>query len=287
MAVASGSPPAGPGGRRGRGRRAARPGRGPAPTGCTARRRRARTRWSCTSTAAAGCSATWTPTTRCAATSACASDAVIVSVNYRHAPEDRFPAAADDAFAALQWIGRPRRRAGRHPRPARRRRAGAPAATSRRSPASGPATPAGRAIAGQLLLTPVTDSDMTRPSYVENGDGYVLTTAADALVLGLLRRPGRPRRPARRPAAAATWTGCRRPCVVTAEFDPLRDEGLAYADALEAAGAAGPPRPRPRAHAHVADDGRRGHLRGSGAGRDRRGTEGFLPQPDQSGNHQH
>src|SRR5690606_5925709 len=32
-------------------------------------------------------------------------DAIVVSVNYRHAPEDRFPAAADDAFAALQWVG--------------------------------------------------------------------------------------------------------------------------------------------------------------------------------------
>ena len=64
----------------------------------------ARTRSSCTSTAAAGCSAASTPTTRCAATCACARTRSSSRSNYRHAPEARFPAAVDDAFAAVQWV---------------------------------------------------------------------------------------------------------------------------------------------------------------------------------------
>ena len=47
------------------------------------------------------------------------SDAIIVSVNYRHAPEDRFPAAADDGFAAVQWIAGNAERARRRARPPR------------------------------------------------------------------------------------------------------------------------------------------------------------------------
>jgi acetyl esterase/lipase len=74
-------------------------------------------------------------------------------------------------------------------------------------------------------------------------------------------------------------------CVVTADFDPLRDDGLAYADALEAAGTA-VRCVRARGHTHtsvtmvgVVISG--APVRGSGPGRDGRGTQGFLPGPDQ------
>ena len=89
--------------------------------------------------------------------------------------------------------------------PRRRPRAGSPAswrwpggaraATSPPSPASWPATPAAPRSSGQLLVTPVTDCDMSRPSYSENGDGLRPDRPTDALVLGLLRRPGRAQRP--------------------------------------------------------------------------------------------
>ncbi len=74
--------------------------------------------------------------------------------------------------------------------------AGAPERTSQQWLRSDARDEGGPEITGQLLLTPVTDCDMTRPSYAENADGYILTTALMALVLGPLRRPGRAHRSA-------------------------------------------------------------------------------------------
>ena len=74
------------------------------------------------------------------------SGAMVVSVNYRHAPEDRFPAAAQDAFAAVRWVDATRTSPAWAASPASLpSRAGAPEATSRPSHARRPATPAGRA----------------------------------------------------------------------------------------------------------------------------------------------
>ena len=156
---------------------------------------RARTRSSSTSTAAAGCSAARTPTTRSAATCACAPTRSSCRSNYRHAPEARFPAAVDDAFAALQWIAAnaagPRRRA----RAGWRCAAGAPAATSPPSSASWRATPAAPQIAGQVLLTPVTDCDLDARLVRRERRRLRPHHRADAVVLGPLRRPGRSGRP--------------------------------------------------------------------------------------------
>ena len=76
---------------------------------------------------------------------------------------------------------------------------------------------------------------MTRPSYDGERRRVRPHHRADALVLGPLRRPGRPRRPAAAPLRG-NLDGLPPACIVTADFDPLRDEGVAYADALEAAG---------------------------------------------------
>ena len=117
------------------------------------------------------------------------SDTVIVSVNYRHAPEAPFPAAADDAFAAVQWIAAHTVALGGTA--GQLAVAGWSAGGNMAAVACQLARDAGGpVILGQLLVTPVTDYDMTRASYLENAEGYVLTASTDALVLGLLRPAG-------------------------------------------------------------------------------------------------
>jgi len=162
-------------------------------------------------------------------------DALIVSVNYRHAPEARFPAAADDGLAAVRWIAAHGEELGGRAGPlvvAGWSAGGNIAAVTcqRARDAGGPA------IAGQLLLTPVTDCDMTRPSYVENAEGYVLTTSLMKWFWDYYAEPAARTDPKASPLRAKDLSKLPPAFVVTCEFDPLRDEGVAYAQALTAAG---------------------------------------------------
>ena len=163
------------------------------------------------------------------------SDAVVVSVDYRHAPEHRFPAAADDAFAALHWVDLHDTELGGIP--GQLVVAGwsaganlAAVAAQRARDESGPD------LAGQLLLTPVTDSDLSRPSYTENADGYVLTKPLMDWFWDHYCDPADRTDPRVAPLRAADLSGLPPAYIVTCEFDPLRDEGNAYAAALAAAG---------------------------------------------------
>jgi acetyl esterase/lipase len=156
------------------------------------------------------------------------SGAVVVSVNYRHAPEVRFPAAALDAFAAVQWADANALELGGIP--GQLAVAGWSAGANVAAVACQLARDAGGPhITGQLLICPAVDSDLTRPSYEENGDGYILTTALMRWFWDHYADPadrGDPR------------------------AVPLRDEGVAYARALEAAGV--PVRlTRARGHTHT------------------------------------
>jgi cation diffusion facilitator CzcD-associated flavoprotein CzcO/acetyl esterase/lipase len=163
------------------------------------------------------------------------SESIIVSVDYRHAPEDRFPAAPDDAVAAVNWIGAHLVELGGIP--GSMAVAGWSAGGNLAAIVSQVARDAGGPdITGQLLLTPVTDYDPTRPSFAENSEGYVLTTPLMEWFWDHYADPAHRRDPRAAPLRAADLSGLPPAVVVTADFDPLRDEGVAYAEALRAAG---------------------------------------------------
>ena len=162
------------------------------------------------------------------------SGCIIISVNYRHAPEARFPAAADDAFAAVRWIEANTVALGgiQEELAVAGWSAGgnvAAVACQLARDAGGPP------IRGQLLITPVTDSDMSRGSYGENADGYVLTTPLMEWFWDYYADPAERTDPKAAPLRG-DLSNLPPAFIVTAEFDPLRDEGAAYAEALAAAG---------------------------------------------------
>jgi len=162
-------------------------------------------------------------------------DAIVVSVDYRHAPEARFPAAIDDGFAAVAWIASHAESLGGVP--GQLAVAGWSAGGNIAAVVCQLARDAGGPpIAGQVLITPVTDCDFTRASYVENADGYLLTAGMMRWFWDHYADAAERRSPQASPLRAESLAGLPPALVVTAEFDPLRDEGIAYADALRAAG---------------------------------------------------
>ena len=163
------------------------------------------------------------------------SEAVIVSVDYRHGPEARFPAAADDAFAAVCWIADHAEDLGGVP--GHLAVAGWSAGANLAAVVCQLARDAGGpVIDGQLLLTPVTDGGREWPSYEENGEGYVLTASLMRWFWGHYADASDRLDPKASPLRAATLAGLPPAMVVTCQFDPLRDEGNAYAAALADAG---------------------------------------------------
>ncbi len=162
---------------------------------------------------------------------------VVVSVDYRLAPEAKFPAAPDDCLAATRWAAANAAALGADP--GRILVAGdsaggnLAAVTALRIRDEG-----GPALLGQLLIYPVTDYyDSGSPSMIENAEGYGLTRAGMIWFWNhYLPAPEDGANPHASPLRARNLSGLPPALVVTAELDPLRDEGEAYAERLRQAG---------------------------------------------------
>jgi acetyl esterase len=165
-----------------------------------------------------------------------AAGVAVVSVDYRLGPEHRFPAAVDDCVAATRWLQREGASLGLDP--TRLAVGGDSAGGNLAAVVALVLRDAGDpAPAFQLLVYPATDMRAVAPSHTVNGQGYLLTADSVAWYRGHYI------------ADAAQWSDWRASpllaadlsrlppaLVLTAGFDPLRDEGRQYADALSVAG---------------------------------------------------
>lgn len=163
-------------------------------------------------------------------------DCVVVSVDYRRAPEAPFPAAVDDAVAAVKWVASHAAELGGD---------ATRIAVAGDSAGGNLATVAARALRDtaaaprhQLLLYPVTDCRCDSASYRDFAEGYYLSAAMmHWFVRQYLPEATLVDDPRASPLRAPDLAGGPGATIITAEYDPLRDEGEAYARALQAAGA--------------------------------------------------
>ncbi|MEM9731573.1 MAG: alpha/beta hydrolase [Myxococcota bacterium] len=161
---------------------------------------------------------------------------IVVSIDYRLAPEHPYPAAVEDAYAAAEWLSAEAMKVG---------------STNARVAVGGDSAGgnlaavvalmardrAGPSFSSQVLVYPAVDHDLGRPSVMENAEGYLLSRDdmkwyIEQYVPNAIDRND----PYFAPLLAESLAGVAPALVITAGYDPLRDEGNAYAVRLEEAG---------------------------------------------------
>ena len=158
---------------------------------------------------------------------------VVVSVDYRLAPEHPFPAGPDDCWAVLEWVVAHGTELGGDP--TRLAIGGDSAGGNLSAVTAVAARDAGIALRHQLLVYPATDLTLSSPSITTNGEGYLLTGKAMKWFGDHYLQGQDPTDPKVSPAYTPDLAGVAPATVYTAEFDPLRDEGNAYAEQLAGA----------------------------------------------------
>lgn len=162
------------------------------------------------------------------------SGAIVVSVDYRLAPEHPFPAPHEDCWAATAWLGQHAAEVGG--RPGALAVAGDSAGGNLAAGVALRARDEGLELAFQLLIYPCIDDVQSRPSMSENGAGFFLS-AQDMNWFWEQFVPAEQRDdPHAVPARATDLRGVAPALIQTAEFDPLRDEGEEWGERLRAAG---------------------------------------------------
>lgn len=164
------------------------------------------------------------------------SGCVVVSVEYRRAPEHRFPAALEDCYAATSWVAGNAAAVD-----------GDPSALAVAGDSAGATLATGVALLArdrgspsldyQVLAYPATDYRFDTASYEENAQGYFLTRKdMERFWEGYLRDGSDGRHPYASPLRVDDASALPPALVLTCGYDPLRDDGRAYADELTAAG---------------------------------------------------
>ena len=162
--------------------------------------------------------------------------AVVVSVNYQKAPEHKFPIPFDDCYATLEWVWQNSEALNID-----REKIGIAGESAGGNIAAGMALKSrdvnGPKIAFQVLIYPATDHKFDYPSMIDNAKGYALSTEGMKWYWKqYTSNPGDLENPYCRPMAAKDFSNLPNTYLITAELDPLRDEGFEYSKKLESAG---------------------------------------------------